>query len=116
MNGEPRIHRLMLALSVFFVALLSSISNGQQTTLSTVFSIPSSTPAGIMLVEVHREEEYASDQFFWTRLGADDGSTLFYFTESENVALAVNFHPLLAAEGATAFDDWSLVPNQRSMQ
>ena len=124
MNGEPRIHRLMLALSVFFVALLSSISNGQQTTLSTVFSIPSSTPAGIMLVEVHREEEYASDQFFWTRLGADDGSTLFYFTESENVALAVNdseastinFHPLLAAEGASAFDDWSLVPNQGSMQ
>jgi predicted lipoprotein with Yx(FWY)xxD motif len=120
MNGEIRIHRLTLALTIFFVALLSSISSGQQTT----FPILSSTPAGIMLVEVHREEEYASDQFFWTRLGADDGSTLFYFTGNEDAPSAVNggevstinFLPLLADEGASAFDDWSLILNQGSMQ
>ena len=37
-----------------------------------------STPSGVMLVEVHQEEGFSSDQYFWTRLGDASGSTLFY--------------------------------------
>ena len=108
-----RILNLAIALSIAFPVLAGSfwfsVATAQQTTT------PASTPLGIMLVEVHREEGFSSDQYFWTRLGDANGNSLFYFTGSAN-AESIDFQPVQAAENATAFDDWSLVPNQDSKQ
>ena len=60
-----------------------------------------------MLVEVHREEGFSSDQYFWTRLGDANGSTLFYNTSPEEVSLQ-NFDPVIAEDSAVTFDDWSI--------
>ena len=86
----------------------------------TVQAQVASTPAGIMLVEVHREEGFSSDQYFWTRLGNAHGDTLFYFTGSGN-SFSNQFSPVLANADAVPFDDWTLVPidnssNQSSQQ
>ena len=64
-----------LLLNIFLVVscgVLSSAGTAQS------MNTPASTPAGIMLVEVHREEGFSSDQYFWTRLGDAAGATLFY--------------------------------------
>lgn len=76
---------------------------------------PASTPAGITLVEVHREEGFSSDQYFWTRLGNANGDTLFYQVDS-GTSSDENFQPVLANENATAFDDWSLITYQNARQ
>ena len=54
---------LSLSLLGACVAFLTSASTAQSS------NPPASTPGGIMLVEVHREEGFSSDQYFWTRLG-----------------------------------------------
>ena len=103
------------------VHLLSTIfltgSLGLSCSVVTAQSIntPSSTPAGIMLVEVHREEGFSSDQYFWTRLGDAAGATLFYSSGQAN-ASRENFNPLTADEAAVAFDDWSIVTNGNNRQ
>lgn len=71
-------------------------------------STPASTPPGVMLVEVHREEGFSSDQYFWTRLGDTNGSTLFY-NEDHSHEATEDFRPVPAANDAVAFDDWSIV-------
>lgn len=102
--------RLTLAYALIALAgSFSFVSVAQQS------STPASTPEGIMLVEVHKEEGFSSDQFFWTRLGDSDGSTLFYFTGSGD-SQSGQFHPVLAEEDAIAFGDWSLVPSANSRQ
>jgi len=86
------------------VTLLTSASTAQPS------NTPASTPDGIMLVEVHREEGFSSDQYFWTRLGDAKGSTLFYNTKLGKISLQ-NFDPVIAEENAVAFDDWSVISN-----
>jgi predicted lipoprotein with Yx(FWY)xxD motif len=93
----------IVALLSTLIVSLSPIAYGQV----------ASTPAGIMLVEVHREEGFSSDQYFWTRLGSANGNTLFYFTGSGN-SISDKFNPVLAEAGAVPFDDWSLIPLQNS--
>jgi len=112
MSSQPGIFRLAW-LAALMVAFLPSISSGQQAA-PAAYSIPASTPAGIMLVEIHQEAGSSSDPYFWTRLGDANGSTLFYYTGES--AASDDFQPVFAAEDATAFDDWSLLPNQGSMQ
>ena len=70
-----------------------------------------STPPGIMLVEVLRELSTSSDQYLWTRLADAQGRTLFYPADDRECAgfCAEEFPPLLAANDAEPFDDWSLV-------
>ena len=99
-----------IRLAVVFAAGLTVLSSAMTTAQSEDFlssPIPSSTPAGITLVEVHRVEEYSSDQYFFTRLGDIDGKTLFYPSSNSN-ATSTNFYPVLAANDAAAFDDWTL--------
>ena len=92
---------LSLSLLGACVAFLTSASTAQSS------NPPASTPGGIMLVEVHREEGFSSDQYFWTRLGDANGSTLFYNTSPEEVSLQ-NFDPVIAEDSAVTFDDWSI--------
>ena len=84
------------------VVLFASISLAQPK------DIPTSTPSGVMLVEVHQEEGFSSDQYFWTRLGDASGSTLFYFDAPEEISTE-NFTPLEAPEGSVGFNDWTIV-------
>ena len=105
---------LTVTLPAIFTLALSGISAGQESSPST--------PPGIMLVEVLREVGTSSDQYLWTRLGDANGSSVFYFTSDEvsvvtgGEASVDKFQPLLAATGASAFDDWSLIHHQGSMQ
>ena len=95
---------LVTSLPIATAALFSS--GGTAESMHT----PASTPADIMLVEVHREEGFSSDQYFWTRLGDANGATLFYSISQKGVPRE-NFKPLKANEAAVAFDDWSIVSN-----
>ena len=61
-----------------------------------------------MLVEVHQEEGFSSDQYFWTRLGDASGSTLFYSDAPKEISTE-NFTPLEAPEGSVGFNDWTIV-------
>jgi predicted lipoprotein with Yx(FWY)xxD motif len=112
MTGQVRPLRPTLALSALLVTGLPSLSSGQQIDPGA-YSTPATTPAGIMLVEVHQERSSSSDPYFWTRLGDADGRTLFYF--EGNDAVTDSFQPLLATGNAKAFDDWSLVSRQGSL-
>ena len=78
------------------------------TSLAQPRDISASTPSGVMLVEVHQEEGFSSDQYFWTRLGDASGSTLFYSDAPKEISTE-NFTPLEAQEGSVDFDDWSIV-------
>jgi len=76
-----RILLKQIGLAVIFAACLTALPSAITSAQSADFLaslIPASTPAGITLVEVHRVEEYSSDQYFFTRLGDADGKTLFY--------------------------------------
>jgi len=95
--------------NVFFSFAVSSIALSS-TVFAQQFATPASTPPGIMLVEVHREEGFSSDQYFFTRLGDANGNTLFYNTADRKVSLE-NFEPVVAADGAVPFDDWTIVPH-----
>lgn len=101
--------RLMLFLMMCGLAALSPNTFGQQSLP------PVSTPPGVMLVEVHREEGFSSDQYFWTRLGNTNGSTLFYHDDQEHWETD-NFRPLLARRDAVSFDDWSIVSHENFNQ
>ena len=63
------------------------------TSLAQPGDISASTPSGVMLVEVHQEEGFSSDQYFWTRLGDASGSTLFYSDAPKEISTE-NFTPL----------------------
>ncbi len=102
---RPQVVNFFRAIPLVAIAMvLSSVSAAES------MNTPASTPAGIMLVEVHREEGFSSDQYFWTRLGDADGATLFYTIDQKEISLE-NFKPAKANETAVAFDDWSIVPN-----
>jgi predicted lipoprotein with Yx(FWY)xxD motif len=107
-----KVHSLVLALLVVFTTVLSTIASGQEAPSSP--SLPPSTPPGIVLVEVLREVSISSDQYLWTRLADANGRSVFYFTGSQEPA--DEFQPLLAAQGATAFDDWNLIRHEGLMQ
>ena len=85
-----------------------SIGSLPAATLAQRSQIPASTPSGVMLVEVHQEEGFSSDQYFWTRLGDASGSTLFYSTALEDISKE-DFTPLEAPAGSVGFDDWTIV-------
>lgn len=104
--------RLAVVFAAGLTALSSAITSAQSEDFLTS-PIPSSTPTGITLVEVHRVEEYSSDQYFFTRLGDTDGKTLFYPSSNSN-ATSTNFYPVLAANDAAAFDDWTLVAHRNA--
>ena len=104
--------RLPVVFATGLTVLASPITSAQPEDFLTSH-IPSSTPAGITLVEVHRVEEYSSDQYFFTRLGDIDGKTLFYPSSNSN-ATSTNFYPVLAANDDAAFDDWTLVAHQNT--
>ena len=102
---RPQVVNFFRAIPLVAIAMvLSSVCAAES------MNTPASTPAGIMLVEVHREEGFSSDQYFWTRLGDADGATLFYTIDQKEISLE-NFKPAKANETAVAFDDWSIVPN-----
>ena len=97
----------IFGLAIFFGGLFSLNVIGQDVT------VPASTPEGIMLVEVHKEEGFSSDPYFWTRLGDSGGRTLFYGKESK---FSVEFKPVIAQDGAIPFDDWSLATHNNVVQ
>ena len=95
-------HTFVSALFGVSVVLLPSTLSAQPR------DIQISTPSGVMLVEVHQEEGFSSDQYFWTRLGDASGSTLFY-SEAPKEISTENFTPLEALEGSVGFNDWTIV-------
>ena len=99
MTRTPAVQFLSIIFLLAIVVFFPSLGTAQP------MDTPASTPAGIMLVEVHREEGFSSDQYFWTRLGDAAGATLFYFS-GQNKFSRENFNPLKADEAAVAFDDW----------
>ena len=101
-----------LLLNIFLLASFVFLSSSGTAQLKHA---PASTPDGIMLVEVHREEGFSSDQYFWTRLGDAAGATLFYPVGRKKVSQQ-NFKPVEAGETAVAFDDWSIVTNGNKRQ
>jgi predicted lipoprotein with Yx(FWY)xxD motif len=76
---------------------------------------PATTPPGITLIEVARELNLSEPQILWLRPGDAAGKTLLLYDQdgpgsSACVdACAQEFPPLLAAQDAKAFGDWSLV-------
>ena len=96
------LHAFSYSLLGVTVVLLPSSSLAQPGDISA------STPSGVMLVEVHREEGFSSDQYFWTRLGDASGSTLFYSEAPEEISTE-NFTPVEAPEGSVGFNDWTIV-------
>ena len=93
--------------SLFLPVVLASVALS-----STVFAqqaqIPASTPPGLMLVEVNRDEGFSSDPYFFNRLGDENGNTLFFSTTQQRESLE-NFQPVVAEEDARPFDDWTIV-------
>ena len=73
------------------------------------------TPAGITLVEVVRDEGGGQPVLLWYRPGDEAGRTLFEFDQDRpgisncRDACAQEFRPLTASSGAKAFGDWSIV-------
>ena len=97
----------IFGLAIFFGGLFSMNVIGQD------LAVPASTPEGIMLVEVHKEEGFSSDLYFWTRLGDAGGRTLFHGKESK---FSDEFKPVIAQDDETPFDDWSLVTHSNVVQ
>jgi len=73
------------------------------------------TPAGITLVEVVRDEGGGQPVLLWYRPGDEAGRTLFEFDQDRpgisncHDACAQEFRPLAVSSGAKAFGDWSIV-------
>ena len=78
-------------------------------------AVPPTAPPGITIVEVVREVNASQPQFLWLRPGGAAGETLFVHAKDEVGkstcvdACATEFPPLLAARGAKATGDWTLV-------
>ncbi len=77
--------------------------------------LPPTTPSGITIVEVVREVNASQPQILWLRPGDASGHTLFWYAKDEAKSskcvadCATEFPPLLAARGAKATGDWTLV-------
>ena len=85
---RPQVVNFFRAIPLVAIAMvLSSVSAAES------MNTPASTPAGIMLVEVHREEGFSSDQYFWTRLGDADGATLFYTIDQKEISCLLYTSP-----------------------
>jgi predicted lipoprotein with Yx(FWY)xxD motif len=67
-------------------------------------------PQGITLVEVMRELPISQPEILWVRIGDANGRTVFTRDDAKcDAECAKEFPPLLAARGAKAFGDWSLL-------
>ena len=102
MSIRLQMHELVILIAILGIGASKGVI-GQES------AIPASTPSSIMLVEVHQEEGFSSDPYFWTRLGDSDGWTLFYTNQTE---VSDEFKPVVADKNAVAFDDWSLISHK----
>ena len=109
----PRCRRCVAA---YGVAALVAVAIGPSAALGEELVAPPTVPPGLTLVEVVRELEFSIALVLWNRIGDSDGRTLF-ISEGDRPGIsnclddcAEEFPPLLAAPGAKAFGDWSLVP------
>lgn len=102
---------LWLAISAAALAL----SAAERPAWSAALKLTPTTPAGITLVEVVRDEGGGQPVFLWYRPGDAEGHTLFEFDQDRpgvancRDACAREFRPLLASSRARAFGDWSIV-------
>lgn len=83
--------------------------------LAAALKVGPTTPPGITLVEVVRDQGGDQPVLLWYRPGDASGRTLFVFDQDGagiatcTAACAQEFPPLAAARGAKAFGDWSIV-------
>ena len=71
---------------------------------------PPTNPQGITLVEVMRELPISQPEILWVRIGDANGRTVFTRDDGKcDAECTKEFPPLLAARGARAFGDWSLL-------
>src|SRR5581483_6211536 len=79
------------------------------------YTVPDSTPPGIILVDVVKLLGESSPQFLWRRLGDADGKPLYTYDadplgkSSCYDECSKEFTPLAADARAKAFSDWSIV-------
>ena len=103
-------------LTSYGIAVLVAVALGPSAALGEELVAPPTVPHGLTVVEVVRELEFSIALVLWNRIGDADGRTLFISDGDQPGAAncvgecAKEFPPLLAAPGAKAFGDWSLVP------
>jgi predicted lipoprotein with Yx(FWY)xxD motif len=95
------------------VALLLTV--GPARALATPRILAPTTPAGITLVEVVRDQGGDQPVLLWYRLGDATGRTVFWFDHDRpgvascSAECAQEFPPLTAPRTARAFGNWSIV-------
>lgn len=96
-------------------ALSAAVAWAAPTAQAAASSSAPTTPPGITLIEVMRDLPISEPQVLWLRPGDADGRTLFIYGQDSAGkshcadACAREFPPLLAAAGARASRDWSLI-------
>ena len=101
--------------ALYGAVVLVAVAIGPSAALAEELAPPPTVPPGMTLVEVVRELRSSSAQVLWNRIGDAEGRTLLVSDgDQPGVANCVGecakqFPPLLAAPGAKAFGDWSLV-------
>lgn len=107
------VHGMALAPPATAAALLLMLVHA--VAWATPLKVTPTTPAGITLVEVVRDQGGGQPVLLWYRPGDADGRTLFEFDRDRpgisscTDACAQEFRPLSAPSGAKAFGDWSIV-------
>jgi predicted lipoprotein with Yx(FWY)xxD motif len=98
-----------------FVVPAKRLMDGPNRSIAEVIKAPLTTPDGIILAEVMRENPASEPQVLWTRLGDAEGRTLF-ISEQDTIGKSScsaqclqEFPPLLAPRGAKPVGDWSIV-------
>ncbi len=111
---QPHTRRgLTVRLPVGAAALLFAAAQGAA--WSAPLKVTPTTPVGITLVEVVRDEGGGQPVLLWYRPGDAEGHTLFEFDQDRpgvancRDACAQEFRPLKASADAKTFGDWSLV-------
>ena len=96
-------------------AALLLLTVAQTPAWSAPLKVTPTTPVGITLVEVVRDEGGGQPVLLWYRPGDAQGHTLFEFDQDRpgvsncSGACAQEFRPLMVSSTATAFGDWSIV-------
>src|SRR4051812_5235682 len=99
------------------VALIAGLSlAGAAVAADKADQAPLSAPPGLTLVDVTKLLQNSSDQFLWRRIGDVSGKPLYTFDQDGNSGkstcsdeCAKEFPPYLAAAGAVATGDWTII-------
>src|SRR5262249_44250920 len=103
--------RWMRRSSLIGLAVASTLGTGA----AMAYTVPYTTPSGIILVDVSKAIATASPQFLWRRLGDEQGHPLYTSNADQGGKsscyneCAKEFPPFVAKSGAKAFGDWTII-------